>query len=204
MKLLLSYFMLPFACLAEALTPLTRLWAWTRLRCALPVLAPDCVVLGTVELHGSRRISTGKQLFFYPGLYLETQGNGSLAIGDGVVISRGVHIVAYADMTIGAGTMIGEYTSIRDANHGYSGTSALRESTHDVRPVQIGANVWIGRGVTVLPGVMIGDHAVIGANAVVTRNVAAGDVVAGIPARPINSKRSSLPATAIAIARYLV
>jgi len=198
MKLLLSYFLQPFACLVEALTPLTRLWAWTRLRCALPALAADCVVLGTVELHGSRRIETGKQLFFYPGLYLETQGKGSLALGDGVVISRGVHVVAYADMSIGAGTMIGEYTSIRDANHAYGGAGGLRESAHDVRKVQIGANVWIGRGVTVLPGVTIGDNAVVGANAVVTRNVAAGAVVAGIPAHPISNKRSSLPATAIA------
>jgi len=203
MKLLLSYFLLPFACLVEVLTPLTRLWAWTRLRCALPALAADCVVLGTVELHGSRRIQTGKQLYFYPGLYLETQGKGSLALGDGVVISRGVH-VAYADMTIGAGTMIGEYSSIRDANHGYGDAGALRESAHDVRKVQIGANVWIGRGVTVLPGVTIGDNAVVGANAVVTRNVTAGAVVAGIPARPINSRRSSLPATVTEIARYLV
>lgn len=193
MKLLLSNLLRPFAVLAGALAPLARLWAWTRLRCAVPGLASDCVVLGTVELHGTRRITTGRQLYLYQGLYLETQDAGTLAIGHGVVISRGVHLVAHADMTIGAGTMIGEYTSVRDANHAYGGTGPLRTGAYDVRPVQIGANVWIGRGVTILPGVTIGDNAVIGANAVVTRHVKANTVVAGIPARPIKSK--SYPAT---------
>jgi len=40
----------------------------------------------------------------------------------------------------------------------------------------------------VLGGITIGDGATVGANAVVTRNVAAGEVVAGVPAVPITRK----------------
>jgi acetyltransferase-like isoleucine patch superfamily enzyme len=45
--------------------------------------------------------------------------------------------------------------------------------------------VWIGENVCVLPGVTIGDGAIINANAVVTKDVPAGTIVAGVPARVI-------------------
>jgi acetyltransferase-like isoleucine patch superfamily enzyme len=55
--------------------------------------------------------------------------------------------------------------------------------------VHIGRGVWIGRGAAVLAGVRIGDGAVVAANAVVTRDVAAGAVVGGVPARPLPQRR---------------
>jgi len=50
---------------------------------------------------------------------------------------------------------------------------------------QIGDYVRIGAGAKILGPVKIGDFAVIGANAVVTRDVPAGTVVAGIPAKKL-------------------
>jgi acetyltransferase-like isoleucine patch superfamily enzyme len=183
-KNLLSALLWPVAWLVERGAPrLARLWAHARLSAGLGRTVHG-VVQGPVELQGTRRIALGRDCFIYPGQYWETQGTGRLEIGDGVVMSRGVHLVAHVGVTVGAGTMIGEYASVRDANHRRDGTP-LRHSGHDGARVRIGRNVWIGRGATVLAGVSIGDGAVVAANAVVTRDVPSGAVVGGVPARPL-------------------
>jgi maltose O-acetyltransferase len=44
-------------------------------------------------------------------------------------------------------------------------------------------NVWLGGGAIVCPGVTVGENTVVGAGAVVTRDLPAGVVAAGVPAR---------------------
>lgn len=192
-KRILTAVLSPFARLdAQVSGPLGRLWAHARLSAKVGgVLDSSVVVLGAPEVHGSGRISFGRNLYLYRDLYFETRGGGEIKIGDGVVISRGVHVVAFSNVTIGEGSMVGEYVSIRDANHRFGGGASLRTSGHEASPVIIGRNVWVGRGVTILPGVRIGDNAVVGANAVVTRDVPAGQVVVGVPARAIEERRAA-------------
>ena len=187
-KRLLSAVLRPAAIAVNRLEGLRRLWAHARVASLVPWPGPDSAVfLGTPEIRGSGRIHFGADLYLFRDLYLETQEQGEIEIGNGVVISRGAHIVSFNRVSIGEGTMIGEYASIRDANHRFGGGAAIRRSGHDSQPITIGRNVWIARGVTVLPGVTIGDGAVVGANAVVTKDVAAGEIVAGVPARPLRS-----------------
>jgi acetyltransferase-like isoleucine patch superfamily enzyme len=83
-------------------------------------------------------IRFGRDVLLYPALYLETEERGSIDIGAGVVISRGVHIVSRSEIQIGAGTMIGEYASIRDANHMRLPGLTIRDSGHVARPITIG------------------------------------------------------------------
>jgi acetyltransferase-like isoleucine patch superfamily enzyme len=186
LKTLLLRVLSPIAAMARKLEGARRLWAHARLRAALiPPLDPSVVVLGVPEVHGTGNVHLGRNLYLYPALYLETREQGIIRMGDGVVLSRGVHIVAYRSVTLEDGVMIGEYSSLRDANHRIVPGVSVRDTGHESRPIHIRRNAWIGRGVTILGGVEIGEGAVVGANAVVTRNVAAGEIVAGIPARPI-------------------
>lgn len=46
-------------------------------------------------------------------------------------------------------------------------------------PIDVGENVWIGAGATILPGVSIGRDSVIAAGSVVAEDVPAGTLVAG-------------------------
>ena len=83
---------------------------------------------------------------------------------------------------------IGDDVQIAPAVQLYTATHPLdpavrRSGLESGRPIRIGDNVWIGGGAIVLPGVTIGDDAVIGAGSVVTRDVPAGAVVVGNPAR---------------------
>ena len=54
--------------------------------------------------------------------------------------------------------------------------------------VQIGSDVWIGRGAMLIAGITIGDGAVIGAGAVVTKDVPPYTIVGGCPARTIRKR----------------
>jgi acetyltransferase-like isoleucine patch superfamily enzyme len=188
-----SLLVAPLRALLKATAGLRESWRRLQAHASLAAemiypLPASVVVLGRSRVYGSRAVRFGKDILLYPDLHLETQDPATISIGDGVVLSRGIHIVAMAGVTIGAGTMIGEYTSVRDANHHREPGVPVRYAGFQARPIAIGSEVWIGRGVVILGGVTIGDGATVGANAVVTRAVAAGATVAGVPAAPIRSR----------------
>ncbi|QLG87785.1 acyltransferase [Chitinibacter bivalviorum] len=191
MKALLSFFCTPWlGLLLDGLDRCQRGCAWLALASRIP-LSSSNIILGQVELHGTREIHFGEGAYIYPGLYLETQETGHITLGDQVVISRGVHLVSHCKIEIGAGSMLGEYSSVRDANHQRDPKLSLRHAGFSKAPIIIGKEVWIGRGAIILPGVRIGDGATIAANAVVTRDVAAGATVAGVPAKPLKTAERS-------------
>jgi acetyltransferase-like isoleucine patch superfamily enzyme len=64
--------------------------------------------------------------------------------------------------------------------------SGLEVNRDELNPLEIGHDVWLGVGVTILPGCRrIGHGAVVGAASVVTSDVPDFAIVAGVPARPI-------------------
>ena len=53
------------------------------------------------------------------------------------------------------------------------------------KPVEIGADVWVGGAALILAGVHVGWRSIIGASSVVTRDIPAGVFAAGNPCRVI-------------------
>jgi maltose O-acetyltransferase len=108
----------------------------------------------------------------------------NIRLGDGVFLNFNCVILDVVEVVIGDRTQIGPAVQIYAADHPRD-AQTRRSGLEFGRPVRIGADVWIGGGAILLPGVTIGDGAVIGAGSVVTRDVGAGQTVAGNPARPL-------------------
>lgn len=112
-----------------------------------------------------------------------------LRLGRHVGINAGAWINARGGIEIGDDTIIGPFTVIHSANHRFDDlVTPVRLQGYELAEVRIGRDVWIGAHVTVLPGVTIGDGAVVGAGAVVTKDVPAGAIVGGVPARVIGER----------------
>jgi maltose O-acetyltransferase len=87
-----------------------------------------------------------------------------------------------APIVIGDDVQFGPAVQVYTAHHPLD-AATRRDGLESASPVSIGDNVWVGGAAVICPGVSIGDDAVIGAGSVVTRNVPAGAIVAGKPAR---------------------
>lgn len=68
--------------------------------------------------------------------------------------------------------------------------SPQTEADWAVIPIIIKKGASIGSNATILAGVTIGENALVGAGAVVTKDVANGETVAGVPARPVAKART--------------
>ena len=106
----------------------------------------------------------------------------NISLGAGVFLNFNCVILDVVAVSIGDKTQIGPAVQILAADHPRD--PARRAAGLEFgRPIRIGRNVWIGGGAIILPGVSIGDDALIGAGSVVTRDIPAGAVAFGNPAR---------------------
>lgn len=121
------------------------------------------------------------QILVHPG----TRMSNRVQVGEGVIIAAGNvltteirlgnHVHVNLACTIGHDVTIGAF-------------STLSPGVHVSGNVKIGAGAFIGTGANIINGssgrpLLIGDGAVVAAGACVTKDVAAGVLVAGVPAQ---------------------
>lgn len=107
---------------------------------------------------------------------------GSCEIGDGVVLCAGT--LGTVDLVIDRFTMVNLACTLGHGAH--LGTGCVLNPTVNVSGgVIMGERVLVGTGAQILQFLRIGDDATIGAGAMVRADVAAGQTVVGVPARPL-------------------
>lgn len=107
-----------------------------------------------------------------------------IRVGKRFFANFGFTVLDEAYVTIGDDCFIGPNVGIYTACHS---TNPVERNTREewAKPVTIGNNCWLGGGVTILPGVTIGDNCTIGAGSVVVKDIPAGSIAVGNPAKVV-------------------
>ncbi len=117
-------------------------------------------------------------------------------------LRKGAHLASHVhmgnfgevkDSYLGQGTKMGHFSYIGNAKIGQNvnigaGTITCNFDGENKNPTEIGSDVFIGSDTMLVAPLRIGDKAKTGAGAVVTHDVENGEVVIGVPARPIKKK----------------
>jgi maltose O-acetyltransferase len=108
-------------------------------------------------------VSVGVRCHIMPGVIADSAHAWLIEIGDDVTIAPRVYLLAH------------------DAS-----TKRLLHYTR-IGKIRIGSRVFIGAGSILLPGITVGDDVIVGAGSVVSRDIPAGSVAAGNPAKVLCS-----------------
>lgn len=123
--------------------------------------------------------------------------NVSFRNGERIVMGRGCHVGERCYLWAGDSTgriILGDFVSLAPevfltaSDYRFQAGKPFREQPKDECDIRIGNDVWLGARVVVTAGVSIGDGCIVGAGAVVTKDLPAGTIAAGVPARAIGKR----------------
>ena len=140
-----------------------------------------------LEALDSGRLKIGEGTLLEPGCWLTLAPLARIAIGQGCFLNRGTMLAALEGVVIGDHVMFANNCFVGDSDHRYDDPDkpVTWQGFMPRGPVRIGSNCWFGVNCVVTGGVKIGDRCVIGANSVVTKDMPAGTIAAGAPAKVI-------------------
>lgn len=167
-----------------------------------------------VKFLSVRKIKFGSAVWIGQNCYIDASSKNAIFIGDGVTIREnstiqcrsglnnpgdGLHIAKNTFIgpcakigvggfiAIGKNCQFGAHCTFNAESHVLEAGSFTAGKVSRVG-ISVGDDVWMGDGVTVLDGVTIGDAAVIGAGSVVNKDVPAGEIYGGVPAKNLYPK----------------
>jgi acetyltransferase-like isoleucine patch superfamily enzyme len=146
----------------------------------LPYADQDAICAAWAELTETEVDPTFRLI---PPVYSDQGVN--LRVGRNVFINHNCTLNDIGGITIGDEVFIGPRVSLITSGHPVD--PALRRRQITAAPIVIERGVWLCTGATVLHGVTVGADSVVAAGAVVTRDVPAGVVAGGVPARVLRS-----------------
>lgn len=142
------------------------LWAWRRL---------------VLRIFGAR---IGREVHVYPSVRIAIPWN--ISIGDCSAVGDGAILYSLGSITIGERVTISQYAHLCAGTHDHASPAFPLMKA----PITIASETWVCADAFVGPGVTIGPGAIVGARAVAMRDVDAGRIVAGNPAKEIKKRQS--------------
>jgi maltose O-acetyltransferase len=123
----------------------------------------------------------GDSVWLQPPFFCDYGSN--IRLGERVFFNFNCVVLDVCSVKIGDFTLFGPSVQIYTATHPTN--AELRRRQEFAKPIEIGADVWVGGGAIICPGVKIGSKSVIGAGSVVTRDIPDSVFAAGNPCRVI-------------------
>jgi acetyltransferase-like isoleucine patch superfamily enzyme len=115
-------------------------------------------------------------------------GAQHLELGDRVQVGFRVVIDARGGLTVGQDVLLSSDCQLLTANHNVDSAAFERQ----VAPIAIADHAWVATRAMVLAGVTIGRGGVVAAGGVASRDVAAREIVGGVPARRVAKRTGGL------------